>query len=388
MLVLDNAVQRYAWGAVDGLSDLLGTPPSGGPEAELWVGAHPVAPSTVVGGPPLDRAVASDPDGLLGAASRARHGVRLPVLLKVLAIGSPLSIQLHPDDDQAAAGFAREEAARVPVDDPTRTYRDPYAKPETLVALRPTWTLAGFRTGPDAAARLRDLGGAVAVLAERVADRPDARDALVALLTASAADRAAFASAAAATTGSGADDDPLTWVGRLAAAYPGDPTALAPLVLDLHHLAPGRGVFLPAGVPHAYLRGAGVELMAASDNVVRGGLTPKHVDTAELVALLAAPGTGATWLDGDPLAPGVTRYAPPGAGIRLDHHHPDAGTGSAVAAGDGPALVLAVAGPVTVTAGAVAVTVAPGGAVLLTPADRVDAAVDADAWVATTADPG
>ena len=383
MLVLDNAVRRYEWGAVDGLARLVGTAPTGGPEAELWVGDHPVAPSTVVGGATLDRAVVADPVGLLGAAAVDRHGARLPFLLKVLAIGAPLSIQLHPDGAQAAAGFAREEAAGVALDDPTRTYRDPHAKPEILVALRPTWALAGFRSGDDAADRLAEAGGAAADLAGSVAGRPDARDAFVALLRSDGDRRRALAEVAEATTGSGDDDDPATWVGRLAAAYPGDPTALAPLVLDLIRLEPGRAVFLPAGVPHAYLRGAGVELMAASDNVVRGGLTPKHVDVDELLALLAAPGAGVQRFAGEPDGPGLTRYAPPGVAIRLHHAVPPASGPCALPDGEGPALVLALGHPVTVTTGGTSVTAAPGRAVMIPAGERGGAIVDADAWVAS-----
>ncbi|HEX7135799.1 MAG TPA: mannose-6-phosphate isomerase, class I, partial [Iamia sp.] len=265
MLGLANRIQPYAWGPVDGLVPLVGTTPTGHEEAELWVGAHPAAPSTTADGATLDAALTADPATLLGPELVDRFGPRLPFLLKVLAIGAPLSIQLHPDPDQAAAGYADEEAIGRPADAPDRTYKDPYAKPEILVALMPTWVLVGFRRGSDAAARIRTLGPEAQPLADMVVDQPDARRALVHLLTATDAEREVLARL---STRAGAGDDVRSWVRRLAKAYPGDPTALAPLVMDLRQLTTGEGVYLPAGVPHAYLGGAGVELMGASDNVV------------------------------------------------------------------------------------------------------------------------
>lgn len=383
MLGLANRIQPYAWGSVDGLAPLVGTPPTGHEEAELWVGAHPAAPSTTADGPTLDEAVAADPEGLLGPDLVARFGPRLPFLLKVLAIGSPLSIQLHPDPDQAAAGFAAEEAAGRPADAPDRTYKDPHAKPEVLVALAPTWVLVGFRRGSDAAARLRSLGPETTPLADLVVDQPDARRALVHLLTAPAAERAALAHLAA--TRAGAGDDARSWVRRLAAAYPGDPTALAPLVLDLRQLAPGEGVFLPAGVPHAYLGGAGVELMGASDNVVRGGLTPKHVDTEALADLLAPAGVGVEPMPGDGVALGIRRYDPPVPEITL--HRLEAGSRAMAAPpGTGPALAVATGGSAVLTTEHDRVELGEGRAVLVPPGERASCRVRGPGvvWWATT----
>jgi mannose-6-phosphate isomerase len=382
VLGLANRIQPYAWGPVDGLARLVGTDPTGGDEAELWIGAHPAAPSTTADGTPLDAAVAADPPGLLGPEVVERFGPRLPFLLKVLAIGDNLSIQLHPDPDQAAAGFAREDDAGTPVDAPDRTYKDPHAKPEVLVALAPTWVLVGFRPGTDAAARIRSLGPEAKPLADLVADQPDARRALVHLLTADDDERRLLATLAGRA---GAGDDARSWVRRLAAAHPGDPTVLAPLVLDLRQLVPGEGIFLPAGVPHAYLQGAGVELMGASDNVVRGGLTSKHIDTDALVELLAPPGVGVLGMAGDDVDLGIRRYDPPVPEITL--HRLEAGGRSMPAPpGSGPALAVATGGSAVLTTGDDRVELGAGRAVLVRPDERARCRVRGPGvvWWATT----
>lgn len=388
VLGLANRIQPYAWGAVDGLVPLVGTPPTGGKEAELWVGTHPAAPSTTTDGTLLADTIAADPAGVLGADVVDRFGARLPFLMKVLAVEGPLSIQLHPDAEQAAAGFAREEAQGIPLDAPERTYRDPYAKPEVLVALAPTWVLVGFRTGQDAAARLRALGPTTADLAALVAGEPDARQALIHLLTAPAEEKATLAATAARV---GAFAGARRWVRRLAAAYPGDPAALAPLILDLRMLHPGEGVFLPAGVPHMYLEGAGVELMGASDNVVRGGLTPKHVDTDALVELLAPPGVGTVPLAGDAIALGIRRYAPAGIPEIALHRLEPGSRAMAAPPGPGPAVAVATGGPLgtaVISTDTGRVELGEGRAVLVTPEERETCRVRGPGvvWWATVGD--
>ena len=164
MLLLSNRVRDYAWGPVDGFARLLGTTPTGGPEAELWVGSHPAAPSTVVAGAgsldgsTLDALIASDPVRWLGPELASKGYDALPFLLKVLAIGAPLSLQAHPSAEQAEAGYAREDLAGLALHDPRRTYRDRGAKPEALVALCETWALCGFRPADEAAALVDALG--------------------------------------------------------------------------------------------------------------------------------------------------------------------------------------------------------------------------------------
>lgn len=345
MMLLRNAVQSYDWGPIDGLVPLVGAAPSGGHQAELWVGTHPRGPSVVVGGP-------SD-----GAPLAEALGEPLPFLLKVLAIGQALSVQAHPSSAQAADGFAREQAAGIPLGAPQRNYRDDQPKPEALVAIVPTWVLCGFRD-PMAAAELVDdlqvpaLDPLVGALRS---GRPDALgDALRWLLHLGAGEReevAGEAEAAAAEAVDGVEDrvDPRWWVVRLAAEHPSDPTCLVPLLLELLRLDPGEAVHLPAGNLHAYLEGAGVEIMQASDNVLRGGLTDKHVDVDELLSVLRLEA-------GVPARPTVTDL---GAGRRaydcgevafgLVRVHAAAGDPAVAIEPTAASLLLAVGGPVTVT---------------------------------------
>ena len=158
---LTGVIQPYAWGSPTVIPELLGVPPTGEPQAELWFGAHPLAPSTVRG-EPLDDLVDRDPEGVVGSASVASFGPRLPFLLKIIAADRPLSLQAHPSREQAEAGYAREQAAGVPRDAPNRLYRDGWPKPEVLCALRETEALCGFRDpGRDvrAVSSARSRGG-------------------------------------------------------------------------------------------------------------------------------------------------------------------------------------------------------------------------------------
>ncbi|WP_234946176.1 mannose-6-phosphate isomerase, class I [Agrococcus sp. Marseille-P2731] len=290
-----NAPRDYAWGSRRLLSDYLGRAPSGGPEAELWLGAHPGCPARVTEG----EHAGLDLDAALDALERPQPRM----LLKVLAAAEPLSLQAHPDAEQARAGFEREEAAGVPRDAPHRSYRDPAAKPELVVAVTPFEALSGFRpraAAVDAFAALERIDARFAPVAERV--RAD--DALAWLLSGSLGVAPALAAAheridaIAAALPVEADT-----IRRLEATHPGDPGILVALLLNRVSLQPGEGLFLPAGNLHAYLEGLGIELMGPSDNVLRGGLTPKHVDVAELLAVVdtapvADPRLAAEALDG------------------------------------------------------------------------------------------
>ncbi|WP_405010821.1 mannose-6-phosphate isomerase, class I [Kitasatospora sp. NBC_01539] len=303
--LLTAVVRTYAWGSTTAIPELLGTAPTGEPQAELWIGAHPSAPSTLdrgTGPRPLTEVLAADPRAELGAAAD-RFGAHLPFLLKVLAADRALSVQVHPSEARARQGFAAENAAGIPLDAPGRTYRDPHHKPELLCALTPFDALAGFRE-PAATARLLAglhlpvldrwtalLRGAPAeqalrtVLTEALTD-PDVPATVVgplhrALHTAA---RAGGPYAAACAAYAAAGDD-----------HPGDPGLVAATLLHHLHLRPGEALHLDAGVPHAYLRGTGVEIMANSDNVLRCGLTPKHVDVPELLRVVDfRPGPPAT----------------------------------------------------------------------------------------------
>jgi mannose-6-phosphate isomerase len=297
---LENTIQPYAWGSPTAIPDLFGVPNlSGGPIAEIWMGAHPKAPSHLVIGAErisLARHVEEDPIGVLGEAVARRFGGRLPFLFKVLAAAEPLSIQAHPTLDQARAGFAREEAAGIPRDAPERNYRDDNHKPELIYALTPFWGLRGFRS--PAEIRREFVGGMISPpdnlhLPE---DETGLKGFFRSLMLLPEIDRKnLLASAVRAAQdhwphpgNHPAPGDQLAryfWLLRLSVKYPGDVGVLAPLFLNVFRLNPGEATYQPAGVLHAYLEGTGLELMANSDNVLRGGLTPKHVDLDELLVV-------------------------------------------------------------------------------------------------------
>ncbi|MFI7104047.1 mannose-6-phosphate isomerase, class I [Streptomyces sp. NPDC050161] len=295
---LANTVRPYAWGSATAIPELLGTEPTGEPQAEMWIGAHPGAPSRIDRGAglvPLSDVIAADPEAELGAASVAAFGPRLPFLLKLLAAGSPLSLQVHPDLAQAAEGFADEERRGVPLDAGHRNYKDPQHKPELICALTPFEGLCGFRHPAQAADILEgldvdDLKPYVDIL--RAGPEADAlREVLTAVLSAEPTAMAETVERATVAAGKrAADDGPhaaaYAAYASLAHHYPGDPGVLAAMLLHHVQLQPGEALFLGAGIPHAYLEGLGVELMANSDNVLRCGLTPKHVDVPELLRIV------------------------------------------------------------------------------------------------------
>ncbi|MEZ2372152.1 mannose-6-phosphate isomerase, class I [Arthrobacter sp. RCC_34] len=296
MLRLDNELRPYAWGSTTAIAELLGRAPSGGPEAELWLGAHPDSPSRVPGGEGLDEVIAGDPAHFLGAESVAAFGPRLPFLMKVLAAAEPLSLQVHPSLEQAREGFAREEAAGVPRDAAWRNYKDDNHKPEMILALTPFRALCGFRPVEQSVALFEALAAgasdddardhAAGIVAALRGAEP-LRTAFAALLTGGDGLAAATSSLRAVVDGLPVDDahrTALEAAADLQDKYPGDPGVLVSLLLHLVELAPGDAIHLPAGNVHAYLEGLGIEVMANSDNVLRGGLTPKHVDVPELLA--------------------------------------------------------------------------------------------------------
>ena len=293
MWQLTSTVRTYPWGSHTVIPELLGQPsPAVEPQAELWMGAHPDAPSRLPDGRSLDKAISADPALMLGDQVVQRFGPRLPFLMKVLAADRPLSLQAHPTTEQAESGFAAEEAAGIPRDDPARTFKDRFHKPEILCALTEVEALCGFRPVEEslhclAKLQLPELKPTIAALA-----RGGLRTAVPQLLALSTKRRASLVAAVAERAGQFvAAHDPefintYRWATILAESYPGDPGVVISLMCNHLRLAPGEAVFLPAGNLHAYLCGAGVEVMASSDNVLRGGLTSKHVDLAALIEVL------------------------------------------------------------------------------------------------------
>ncbi|MGI5443689.1 mannose-6-phosphate isomerase, class I [Streptomyces shenzhenensis] len=284
---LDNTIRPYAWGSATAIPKLLGVEPTGEPQAEMWMGAHPRAPSRTARGTLAD-VIDADPKRELGPEAVTKFGPHLPFLLKILAAGAPLSLQVHPDLAQARQGYADEERRGIPVDAPHRNYRDANHKPELICALTEFDGLCGFRDPLRAADLLDGLGvGSLKPYVDLLHAHPEdaaLREVLTAILTADRDEMAhTVAQAATACARLGGDHAPYAGIAH---HYPGDPGVIAAMLLNHVRLQPGEALFLGAGIPHAYLNGLGVEIMANSDNVLRCGLTPKHVDVPELLRIV------------------------------------------------------------------------------------------------------
>jgi mannose-6-phosphate isomerase len=388
MWQLQNAVRHYPWGSHTVIPELIGTPsPADRPHAELWMGAHPDEPSVRSDGVPLDKAIATEPELMLGPEVLERFGVRLPFLMKVLAAEKPVSLQAHPTTEQAEAGFAAEEAAGVLRDDPTRTFRDPFHKPEMLVALTTVEALCGFRPVEESLHCLAKLqvpelkppiaalarGGLRSAIPQLLALPPDQREVLV-------------SEVARAASGFVAAHDPefintYRWAAALAETYPGDPGVVISLLCNHLRLAPGEAVFLPAGNLHAYLCGAGVEVMASSDNVLRGGLTGKHVDLAALIEVLDFT-DGRVPVLRPVLGPGGLRYPVPVE--EFDLTHCQLGDRMGTLTTRGPQLVLCTEGTAVLATADDELTLTQGGSAFLPAGTPVSARGPAVLYRVTT----
>ncbi|MEE6257271.1 mannose-6-phosphate isomerase, class I [Plantactinospora sonchi] len=384
---LHGRIRDYAWGSRTVLAQLQGRPaPTEGPEAELWLGAHPGDPSTLLRGDApvsLVEAFAADPEHWLGADVIDRFGQRLPYLLKVLAPEAPLSLQAHPDAEQARAGYAAETT------DPELTHRnyvDPYHKPEMLVAVSRFQALCGFRD-PARSAELLDAFGVPALAPVVTALRgglDGLRDAVRTLLSWPTEERAGLVAAVLAAEVPPTYAPAAELARNLAERYPADPGVLVALLLNHVHLEPGEAIWMPAGNLHAYLYGAGVEILAASDNVLRGGLTPKHVDVPELLRVLRFEVLADPVVKPAPVVPGVVTWPVPVDDFALHGVRLDGAVGSATIEVRGPRIALCLAGTVTVADAAGSVLIGPGQAAI-GPADGgpVTLSGAGDAYVAS-----
>lgn len=357
ILRIANTPRSYAWGSTTAIARLLGTESSGGPEAELWLGAHPGSPARIVDGAP---------EGDLAAWVQAhRADGQLPFLMKVLAASAPLSLQAHPTPQQARDGFERENAAGIPVDAPHRNYKDPFHKPELLYALSDEFrALSGFRPVSETRADLEATADRrLQPLLDRLADEStlgstfgwligggDDVDALVATLTDLAHDEARRRG------------DSASWdtVRRLAAEYPDDPGIAISMLMHTVVLRPGEAIYLPAGNIHAYLDGLGIEVMASSDNVLRGGLTPKHVDVPELLRVLDFRSLPAPYLEPQHPQSGISVFRPDVPDFALTVVDADALDDAARIDTGGAAIVLVLDGEVTVADGQASVQLTRG----------------------------
>ena len=396
MYRLTNTTQHYAWGSPSAISDLLGREPSGQPEAELWMGAHPSAPSRVDGGEAtLLDFVSADPVGMLGPQVAARFKNRLPFLLKVLSAAKALSIQTHPTRAQAEAGYAAEQERGLAPGDPNRNYVDDWPKPEILMALTDFEALAGCRSAEDAErvlAEVVSLGAdALDPVRAELAAKPEPATVAAAigrLLEWPADTRGQLVADVVAACGAGVEKgsafaDDFAAVLRVAEDFPGDIGLVAMLLMKRAVLKPGEAIFLEAGGLHAYLRGTGIELLANSDNVLRAGLTPKHIDVAELLRIMDAavpvPVRHCT-----AVGTGGVEFDTPAPEFRLYHATLDTGTTLRVEIpGTGPRIVLALSGEVELRGTRGALTLTQGESCFVPAREgRVEASGIADLVVA------
>ena len=377
-----NTPRPYAWGSTTAIAQLLGHVASGGPEAELWLGAHPGSPSVILdptqtgGATDLASWIDTDPETTLG---RFAASGRLPFLLKVLAAASPLSLQAHPTPEQARAGFDRENELGIARDAPERNYKDAFPKPELIYALSPAFdALCGFRPLDEVRALLRALIDASLSMED---PQPQPLEDLLDSLSGSdvalpetcewlIGRRTGVASLVSLVTtlasrGVAGYDVEMATVSLLAGEYPGDPGVVISLLLNRVSLAAGEALYLPAGNIHAYLSGLGIELMSASDNVLRGGLTPKHIDVPELLSVLDFTAAEVPYLRSTSPSEGVAAFRPDGADfelLRVDGMFLDA---SVVLTG--PAIALCTSGEVSISGAASSASLMLGDAVYITP---------------------
>lgn len=351
---LVGEIRAYAWGSTDAIPAILGTPRTGEPQAEYWLGAHQSAPSHL-GGTPLDAILASHPEWI-GERSRERFGDVLPYLMKILAADQPLSLQAHPSRAQAEEGFTRENAAGIALDDPQRTYKDAWPKPEIIVALTPFDGLCGFadphrtwelfeqlKASDDVMELVAPLkgrcgeAGLAEVFLEVLSMGPDRQNIVTEVVAAAVRQRNAHG--------------PLGRFARTAIEldefYPGDPSIIAALLCNRVTLQPGEALFMPAANMHAYLKGTGIEVMANSDNVLRGGLTPKYIDVAQLVEVVNfAPETPSV-IYSVGVAPGLSRYPTPAPEFALWRLDLADGIEVALPASDSARVLLVIEGFLT-----------------------------------------
>jgi len=293
--LLKNTIQEYAWGSYTAIPELLGNDsPADTPQAELWMGAHPKAPSLVKCDgrwTPLHKLIAQNPEEILGRKVAQKFENQLPYLFKVLAAAKPLSIQAHPSRTQARQGFEREARLKIPLDAYNRNYKDDNHKPECICALTPFWALNGFRKASELISLMEKIcPQGLEDEIEQLRKKPDSQGLKIFFKTLMSMNQQrkkqvideALLHAMQRSEG----NQIYKWMINLNHEYPADIGVFSPILLNLICLEPGQAMFLPAGEMHAYLDGVGIELMANSDNVLRGGLTPKHVDVPELLNVL------------------------------------------------------------------------------------------------------
>jgi len=291
MLHLTGQIRDYAWGSLTAIPELLGADPTGEPQAEYWLGAHPLAPATI-DGVGLDQVLKDHPEWV-GESVRTAFGDRFPVLMKILAAEHPLSLQAHPNREQAEQGFADENHRKIPLQAPNRIYKDDWPKPELIVALTPFDALCGFRDPAETVDLFSRLGvsGDFSMVIGPLSKRKGQAGIAEVFLDILSQDHPSHVDEILRLAPRFAEEDSdLGLFARTALElnrnFPHDPSILAAMLLNRLHLEPGEGLFLPTRTLHSYLGGVGIEVMACSDNVLRGGLTSKYINVDELIRVV------------------------------------------------------------------------------------------------------
>ena len=372
---LEPARQQYAWGSTTAIPALLGMADDGAPWAEAWYGTHAAGPTRVCGDGPLSALIEAEPERLLGDDIIWRFGRRLPFLLKLIAPEQPLSLQVHPSQAQAAEGCALEDEAGIALDHPARNYKDTNHKPEMVLALTRFRAVAGFRAPRRAVEVLAGLDSPLARRMRRTLRLNPTRYGI----------RQVFSDVVSAATRPSPQeiDDLVTEIAarfeagtspslrvdynvlKMAATFPGDPGIAAALLLNPVTLQPGEALFVPAGSVHAYISGLGVEVMASSDNVLRAGLTTKHIDVPEMLACVDYVAAPPVRPAPEYLSRATRAYYAPVDDFELMVTTVVAADGRLPVPGRGPRILLAVEGAVTLVTQTDSQTLAQGEAVFV-----------------------
>jgi len=395
MQPLTGVVKNYAWGSRTAIPELLGRESDAQPQAEYWLGAHAAGPASLDGSAvTLDVWLREHPEAL-GPACRATFGDRLPFLFKILAADGPLSLQAHPSADDAVAGFTRENNAGIPLDSPERSFKDPWPKPELVVALTPFEVLSGFRDPTQTLALFEALGvpsdilnPVIGPLRHRDGEQAALAEVFLDCLSPGDARGEALTEVVAAAVRHLPDGGELGRFARLAVLldehHPGDPSLLAALMLNHIDLAPGQGLRTAPGTLHAYLGGVGIEIMANSDNVLRGGLTSKHIDAPALVSCVDFTAIDEPIIEPQAAGDGAWSYSTPDPQFALWRVEP--GPGITAVPGGGRARILwCAAGHLSLRAdGGSALRLGPGQAFFLAADEDVVASGDGDGFLASS----
>jgi mannose-6-phosphate isomerase len=372
---LTNTPRDYAWGSTTAIADLLGRKPPGRPEAEYWLGTHPGSPAVLVDGPSGDR--------LLSDLTE------LPFIMKVLAAETPVSLQAHPSTAQAEAGFARENAAGIPMDAPNRNYKDPRHKPEMIFAISdPFDALCGFRPVAQTRAILAPVAGDPLVTAflDRLVDDSSLKGVFEWLI--SKGDGVGDLMARLVELAPSQPGIEFATVSSLAVDYPGDPGIVISLLLNRLIVHPGEAVFLPAGNIHSYLHGLGIEVLASSDNVLRGGLTHKFVDVPELLKILDFRPLPIPFLTPDTSVAGLRLFRPDVPDFELAVFDPAQSLdGSVEFRPGGEFVALATGGALTIARGEDTETLQLGQALYATASETPIVVSGSGTLYVTSADP-